>query len=74
MEQTKPHAKKALAFLAIIVSLLAACLLAGCSSSNSQEKVELEIYAANSLTDAMDEAQGSRHQRQSERNLQRFAV
>ena len=57
MEQTKPHAKKALAFLAIIVSLLAACLLAGCSSSNSQEKVELEIYAANSLTDAMNEAQ-----------------
>lgn len=56
MEQTKPHAKKALAFLAIIVSLLAACLLAGCSSSNSQEKVELEIYAANSLTDAMNEA------------------
>ena len=57
MEQTKPHAKKALAFLAIIVSLLAACLLAGCSSSSSQEKVELEIYAANSLTDAMNEAQ-----------------
>lgn len=57
MEQIKPHAKKALAFLAIIVSLLAACLLAGCNSSNSQEKVELEIYAANSLTDAMNEAQ-----------------
>lgn len=36
---------------------MAACLLAGCSSSNSQEKVELEIYAANSLTDAMNEAQ-----------------
>ena len=34
MEQTKPHAKKALVFLAIIVSLLAACLLAGCNSSN----------------------------------------
>ena len=57
MEQTKPHAKKALAFLAIVVSLLAACLLAGCNSSSSQEKVELEIYAANSLTDAMNEAQ-----------------
>ena len=57
MEQTKTHAKKAFALLAIIVSLLAACLLAGCSSSNSQEKVELEIYAANSLTDAMNEAQ-----------------
>ena len=27
------------------------------ASSNSQEKVELEIYAANSLTDAMNEAQ-----------------
>ena len=57
MEQTKPHAKKALALLAILVSLLAACLLAGCSNSNAQEKVELEIYAANSLTDAMNEAQ-----------------
>lgn len=39
------------------MSLLAACLLAGCSNSNAQEKVELEIYAANSLTDAMNEAQ-----------------
>lgn len=57
MERTKPHAKKAFALLAIIVSLLAACLLAGCSNSNAQEKVELEIYAANSLTDAMNEAQ-----------------
>ena len=57
MERTKPHAKKAFALLAIIVSLLAACLLAGCSNSNAQEKVELEIYAANSLTDAMTEAQ-----------------
>lgn len=57
MERTKPHAKKAFALLAILVSLLAACLLAGCSNSNAQEKVELEIYAANSLTDAMNEAQ-----------------
>lgn len=57
MEQTRSQTKKALALLAVIMSLLAACLLTGCSSSNSQEKVELEIYAANSLTDAMNEAQ-----------------
>lgn len=57
MERSKPRTRKAFALLAIIVSLLAACLLAGCSNSNAQEKVELEIYAANSLTDAMNEAQ-----------------
>lgn len=57
MERSKPRTRKAVTILAIIVSLLAACLLAGCSNSNAQEKVELEIYAANSLTDAMNEAQ-----------------
>lgn len=57
MERTKPRTRKAVTILAILVSLLAACLLAGCSNSNAQEKVELEIYAANSLTDAMNEAQ-----------------
>lgn len=57
MERSKPRTRKAVTILAILVSLLAACLLAGCSNSNAQEKVELEIYAANSLTDAMNEAQ-----------------
>lgn len=57
MERSKPRTRKAVTILAIIVSLLAACQLAGCSNSNAQEKVELEIYAANSLTDAMTEAQ-----------------
>lgn len=57
MERSKPRTRKAATILAILVSLLAACLLAGCSNSNAQEKVELEIYAANSLTDAMNEAQ-----------------
>lgn len=56
MERSKPRTRKAVTILAILVSLLAACLLAGCSNSNAQEKVELEIYAANSLTDAMNEA------------------
>lgn len=57
MERSKPRTRKAVTILAIVVSLLTACLLAGCSNSNAQEKVELEIYAANSLTDAMNEAQ-----------------
>lgn len=58
MERTNRSPKKIAAAIALIASLCVACLLAGCSgNSNSAEKVELEIYAANSLTDAMTEAQ-----------------
>lgn len=59
MERTNGIVKKAVALFAIALSLAVACVLAGCSGSNtnSAEKVELEIYAANSLTDAMTEAQ-----------------
>ena len=58
MERTNGIVKKAVAFFAVALSLAVALVLAGCSSnSNSAEKVELEIYAANSLTDAMTEAQ-----------------
>lgn len=38
------------------VALIGACVLTGCGSASS-ENVELEVYAANSLTDAMTEAQ-----------------
>ena len=55
MKETTVLKRIAVGF-AVAISLVAACLLAGCSSNNA-EKVELEIYAANSLTDAMTEAQ-----------------
>lgn len=59
MERTNGIVKKAAAVFMVALSLAVACVLAGCSgqNSNSAEKVELEIYAANSLTDAMTEAQ-----------------
>ncbi|WP_251198198.1 molybdate ABC transporter substrate-binding protein [Anaerotardibacter muris] len=56
MKETKTLFKQITVGFAVALSLVAACLLAGCSAS-SNEKVELEIYAANSLTDAMTEAQ-----------------
>lgn len=51
--------KTVITAFALASSLAFACILTGCSSenSNSVEKIELEIYAANSLTDAMTEAQ-----------------
>lgn len=59
MERTNGIVKKAAAVFMVALSLAVACVLTGCSgqNSNSAEKVELEIYAANSLTDAMTEAQ-----------------
>lgn len=54
------RAKKIVRNVAIMVvsaiALVSACVLAGCSAASS-ENIELEIYAANSLTDAMTEAQ-----------------
>lgn len=57
MEQYLSRTTKRFVAVVAALALLAACLLTGCSSSNSTEKVELEVYAANSLTDAMNEAQ-----------------
>lgn len=58
MEKTKQGSLgKVAAVFAVVLSICVACLLAGCSSNDKAEEVELEIYAANSLTDAMTEAQ-----------------
>lgn len=61
MQQTKPDQARIAALLATFLALAlcwcAGSLLTGCSSSSPEEKTELEIYAANSLTDAMNEAQ-----------------
>lgn len=58
MEKTTRIVKLAAMAIALASSLALACILTGCNqNSSSTEQVELEIYAANSLTDAMGEAQ-----------------
>lgn len=58
MEKANRIVKMAAVAFAFASSLALACILAGCSENpSSTDQVELEIYAANSLTDAMTEAQ-----------------
>lgn len=58
MNEMRTSTSKMAALIAVLIGAMMALVLAGCSgSNNSAEKVELEIYAANSLTDAMTEAQ-----------------
>lgn len=58
MEKANRIVKMAAVTFALASSLALACVLMGCSGNpSSAEQVELEIYAANSLTDAMSEAQ-----------------
>lgn len=55
---SKKLSGKAVFALVVLICLATACYLVGCSSNESKQ-VTLEIYAANSLTDAMKEAQAA---------------